>query len=129
MPHVRPLRVALVALALASPAFAADPGKATGTVTIDGATTTMTLAASSEGENLFDDKKKDTMVTITDRALGDAEAGDDVSLSMHARNGDFVVFMLRIDGTKLTNVSVMHKGLSGVVKLPGQWFTFTSTGK
>ena len=52
--------------ALAAPASAADPGKAAGTVTIDGATTAMTLAVSSEAENLFDDKKKDTIVTIAD---------------------------------------------------------------
>src|SRR5262245_44657772 len=118
----------LLALA-AAPALAAEPGKATGTVTIDGVATTMTLAVSSDAESLLDDKKKDLLITITDRALGDAEAGDDVSLSMRARKGELVVFVLRLDGTKLTNVSVMHKGLSGVVKLPGQWFTFASTGK
>jgi hypothetical protein len=120
----------LILISLAAvPRLADDPGKASGTVTIDGVTTTMTLAAASEAENLFDDKKKDAMITVTDGALGDARAGDDVSLSMRARKGDLVVFLLRLDGARLTNVSVMFKGLSGVVKLPGQWFTFTSTGK
>lgn len=122
--------MSLVLLSLAAvPAAAAEPGKATGTVTIDGAAVTMTLAASSEAENLFDAKKKDTIITITDRALGDAEAGDDTGLSMRARQGQLVAVLLRLDGTKLTNVSLVHKGLSGVVKLPGQWFTLTTTGK
>jgi hypothetical protein len=129
LPFAHAIRASLFVVVLATPLFGAEPGKATGTVTIDGTTTAMTLAVSSESENLFDDKKKDTMVTVVDRALGDAEAGDDVSLSMRARTGEIVVVMLRMDGAKLTNVSVMYKGLSGVIKLPGQWFTFTSSGK
>ncbi len=122
------LSVALVAL-LAPPALAADPGKAVGTVTIDGVTTALTLAAASTAENLFDDKKKDTIITLTDRPLGDAEAGDDVSLSMRARRGDLTVAMLRIDGARLVSVSLMYKGLSGVVILPGVWFQYAATGK
>jgi hypothetical protein len=129
MPFAGAIFLGAFAMALAAPASATDSGKATGTATIDGTATAMTVAVSSEAENLFDDKKKDTIVTIADRALGDVDAGDDVTLSMRARKGDLVVFLLRLDGTKLTNVSVMYKGLSGVVKLPGQWFTFTSTGK
>ncbi len=131
MQFVHAFRTAFVLAALALPAglFAADPGKAAGTITIDGAATPIMLAAASDAENLFDDKKRDTLITITDRALGDTEAGDDVSLSMRARTGDLVVVLLRLDGAKLTNVTLMYKGLSGVVKLPGQWFTFTSTGR
>ncbi len=48
---------------------------------------------------------------------------------MRARKADLVVVMLRLDGPKLTNVSLMYKGLSGVVKLPGQWFTYTPAGR
>jgi hypothetical protein len=130
MPFLRSLLAAAAILCFLAPsARAADPGKATGTITIDGTTTTLTLAASSTAENLFDSKKSDTMITLTDRPLGDAQAGDDVSLSMRARKGDLVVVMLRIDGARLVNVSLMYKGLSGVVKLPGQWFTYAATGK
>lgn len=122
------LSIALVSLLVPS-AFAADPGKAVGTVTIDGVTTTLTLAAESTTENLFDSKKTDTLITLTDRALGDVDANDDIGLSLRARRGDLVVVMLRIDGTKLANVSLMYEGLSGIDKLPGQWFQYAATGK
>src|SRR5450759_518803 len=122
------LSIALVPLLVPS-VFAADPGKAVGTVTIDGVTTTLTLAAESTTENLFDSKKTDTLITLTDRALGDVAPNDDIGLSLRARRGDLVVVMLRIDGTKLANVSLMYKGLSGIDKLPGQWFQYAATGK
>lgn len=122
------LSIALVSLLVPS-AFAADPGKAVGTVTIDGVTTTLTLAAESTAENLFDSKKTDTIITLTDRVLGDVAANDDIGLSMRARRGDLVVVMLRIEGTRLVNVSLMHKGLAGINILPGQWFQYAATGK
>ena len=103
------LSIALATLIVPS-AFAADPGKAVGTVTIDGVTTTVTLAAESTKENLFDSKKTDTIITLTDRTLDDIAANDDIGLSLRARGGDLVVVMLRIEGTKLANVSLMYKG-------------------
>ena len=114
---------------LASPAFAVEPGKAVGTVTIGGVTATLAVATESTAENLFDDKKKDTIITLTDKPLGGTDASDDIELSMRARKGELVVLMLRIDGTKLVNVGVMYKGLSGVDKLPGAWFQYATTGK
>jgi hypothetical protein len=122
------LSMALVSL-LAASTFAADPGKAVGTVTIDGVTTALTLATESTKENLFDDKKTDTIITLTDRPLNDTDANDDIGLSLRARRGDLVVVMLRIDGAKLVNVSLMYKGLAGVDKLPGQWFQYAATAK
>jgi len=112
---------------LASPAFAVEPGKAVGTVTIGGVTATLAVATESTAENLFDDKKKDTIITLTDKPLGGTDASDDIELSMRARKGELVVLMLRIDGTKLVNVGVMYKGLSGVDKLPGAWFQYAAT--
>ena len=108
---------------------AAPPGKAVGTVTSDGTSTQLTLAAESSAENLFDSKKKDTIVTLSDRPLGDVAAEDDIGLSLKARRGDLVAVMLRIDGGKLVNVGLLYKGLSGVVKLPGQWFDYSAAGK
>ena len=117
------------ALLFVSLSAAAAPGKAVGTVSVDGTTTTLTLAALSSTENLFDSKKTDTIVTLTDKPLGDTAAEDDMGLSMKARRGDLVALMLRIDGDKLLNVGLMYKGLSGVVKLPGAWFQYAATGK
>lgn len=128
VPRIRSLVFAAAFAVLAvSSARAAAPGKAAGTVTIDGATTTLAFAVESSKENLFDSKKNDTIVTLTDRPLGDTAAGDDVELSMRARRGDIVAVMLRIDGGKLVNVSLTYKGLSGVVKLPGAWFQYAAT--
>lgn len=126
---LRTRSLALAAALAASSVRAAEPGKAVGTVTIDGVTTKFAFAAESTTENLFDDKKTDTVITLTDRPLGDTAAGDDVALSMRARRGDIVALMLRIDGARLVNVTFTYKGLSGVVKLPGAWFQYAATGK
>jgi hypothetical protein len=122
------LTAAFAVLAAASPRAAA-PGQATGTATIDGVTTKLAFAAESTTADLFDEKKTDTLITLTDRPLGDTAAGDDVALSMRARRGDITALVLRIDGARLVNVSLMYKGLSGVEKLPGAWFQYAATGK
>lgn len=119
----------VLALLLVRPAFAADPGKAVGSVTIDGVTTNLTLAAASTVEDLFDSKKTDTVITLTNHPLRDVEANDDVGLSLLARRSDLVVVMLRIDGPRLVNVGLMYRGLAGVDKLPGQWFQYAAAGK
>jgi len=122
--------VGRVALAFAASALAARPslaieaGHATGTATVNAATTAMAFAVSTTKENLFDESKRDTIVVITDKALGETAADDEVALSMRARSGELVVLALRLDGSKLVNVTVSHKGLNGVVKLPGAWFEY-----
>jgi hypothetical protein len=120
----------LLALALSAgataTALAVDAGKATGTATIDTITTPIAFAVETRKENLFDDKKQDRVFVLTDKALGPTRPDDEVDLSLRARRGDLVVFALRIDGAKLVNVTVSHKGLSGLVILPGSWFEYTS---
>ena len=118
------LSLAIAAL-LASPLLAGQPGQAAGTATADGTTATLAFAASTTKENLFDESKKDTIVVLTDRALGDAAADDEVELSLRARRGELFVLMLRLDGGKLVNVGVCHEGLSGIALLPGAWFNYT----
>jgi hypothetical protein len=119
------LRSFAIASLLASPLLAVQPGHAAGTATVDGTTATLAFAASTSKENLFDDSKKDTIVVLTDRALGDTAADDEVGLSLRARRGELFVLMLRLDGGKLVKVGVCHKGLSGIVFLPGGWFQYT----
>jgi hypothetical protein len=122
--HLTTLIVTLAVLA-ARPLLAGQAGQATGTASADTTTATMSFAVTTTIENLFDDSKKDTLVVITDRALGDTAADDEIGLSMRARKGELFVLALRLDGTKLVNVTVSHKGLSGVEKLPGAWFEYT----
>jgi hypothetical protein len=115
----------LVIAALAPcPLLALQAGQAAGTASVDGTTATLAFAVSTTKENLFDDSKRDTVVVVTDRALGDTAADDEVGLSMRARRGELLVLALRLDGTRLVNVSVSHEGLTGIVKLPGAWFEY-----
>jgi len=116
-----------LAIGLASPALAVDAGKASGTSTIDGIATPLTFAVETRKENLFDEKKRDTVVVLTDKALGATRPDDEVELSLRARRGELLVLALRIDGDQLVNVTVSHKGLNGLVILPGAWFQFSSS--
>jgi len=64
---------------------------------------------------------------LTDKALGATRPDDEVELSLRARRGELLVLALRIDGDQLVNVTVSHKGLNGLVILPGAWFQFSSS--
>jgi hypothetical protein len=112
---------------LVAPALAAEPGKAVGTITIDKATTTLSVAAETKVEGLFDSKKQDTLVVLSDKPLGATRPDDEIGLSMRARKGEMVVMALRIDGSTLVNVKISHEGLSGYVTLPGAWFQYTAS--
>jgi hypothetical protein len=122
-----PERLLALALAIgfASPAPAIDPGKASGTATIDGNVTSLAFAVETRKENLFDEKKRDTVVVLTDKMLGGTKPDDEVELSLRARRGELLAFALRVDRDKLVNVTVSHKGLNGLVILPGPWFQYT----
>lgn len=114
--------VLLVALTIA-----AEPGKAVGSFTYDGNTVTLAHAVEARVEGLFDSSKQDLIVVLSDKPLGATAPGDDVDLSLRARKGELGALMLRIDGAKLVNVSVFHKGLSGKVLLPGAWFDYKAS--
>jgi hypothetical protein len=105
-------------------AVAAEPGKAVGSFTYDGNTVALAHAVEGKVENLFDSSKQDLVVVLSDKPLGATAPGDDIELSLRARQGDLGALMLRIDGAKLVNVSVFHKGLAGKVLLPGAWFDY-----
>ena len=124
-----PLRLAaftITALFAIAVAQAAEPGKAVGSFSYDTTTVTLTHATEGKAENLFDSKKTDMIVLLSDRALGATAPHDDIDISLRARKGDLAALMLRIDGGKLVNVSVFHRGLSGKILLPGAWFQYTA---
>ena len=105
-------------------AAAAEPGKAVGSFTFDSTTVPLAFAVETKVEGLFDSSKQDTLVVLTDKPLGATAASDDIDVSMRARKGEIAALMLRIDGAKLVNVSVFHKGLAGKILLPGAWFDY-----
>lgn len=113
------------ALSVAAATADAQPGKASGSFSYDTATVPLAYAVEARVENLFDSSKTDTLVVLSDRSLGATAPGDDIELSLKARNGEIAALALRVDGGKLVNVSVFHKGLSGKVLLPGAWFQYT----
>ena len=123
-PAGRTVLILVIAALAPCPLLALQAGQAAGTASVDGTTATLAFAVSTTKENLFDDSKRDTVVVVTDRALGDTAADDEVGLSMRARRGELLVLALRLDGTRLVNVSVSHEGLTGIVKLPGAWFEY-----
>jgi hypothetical protein len=88
---------------------------------------TLAHAVSTRVEGLFDSTKQDTLVVLTDNPLGTTAADDDIDLSMRARTGDITGMVLRIDGSRLVNVAVFHKGLGGKTILPGAWFQYAAT--
>src|SRR5690349_4494826 len=106
-----PAALAIVCAVASTFLTAAEPGKAVGSFTYDATTVTLTHATEGRAENLFDSKKMDTIVLLSDRALGSTAPDDDIELSLRARKGDLAALMLRIDGARLINVSVFLKGL------------------
>ena len=103
---------------------AAEPGKAVGSFTFDSTTVPLAYAVETKVEGLFDSSKQDTLVVLTDKPLGATAPSDDIDISLRARKGEIAALMLRIDGAKLVNVSVFHKGLAGKIQLPGAWFDY-----
>src|SRR4029079_1432227 len=100
---------------LAAPSAAVDAGKAVGSLTIDGAVIPLTVAVETRKENLFDEKKRDAIVVLTDMSVGSTSPDDQIGLAMRARRGDLAVVTLRLDGSALVNVTVSYKGLRGLV--------------
>jgi len=117
--------VSAAILLLAHPLFAAEVGRAGGTVTIDGKSLVLAFAVSYEEEDLYDSAKKNTAVVLTDRAVDDAMAKNEWEIGQQAKNGELVALTLRLNGTKLVNVRVNHAGVDGTLLLPGQWFEYS----
>ena len=108
-------------------AAAAEPGKAVGSFSFDSTTVPLAYAVETRVEGLFDSSKQDTLVVLTDKPLGTTAPSDDIDLSLRARKGEIAALMLRIDGAKLVNVSVFHKGIAGKILLPGAWFDYKAS--
>jgi len=124
--NAAPLLAVVCIVAGAETARAADPGKAVGTFSYGSTTVTFVHAVETKVEALFDSSKQDTLVVLSDKPLGATAPSDDVELSLRARTGEVTALALRIDGSRLVNVGVFPKGLSGKASLPGAWFQYTA---
>lgn len=106
------------------PLRAAEPGRAGGTVAIDGKTSALAFAVSHPEEDLYDSAKQNTVAVLLDQEIAAAVATDEWAIAQAAKNEGLVALALRFDGAKLLNVRVNAPGLDGTVVLPGQWFTY-----
>ena len=118
------LRIVGLTALLGSSVQAVEAGRASGTFDFDVSTAKLAFAACYEGEDRFDSTKSNTLVVLTDIALGEVAPSDEWQLAQSGKQGDIVALTLRLDGAKLVNVRVNHKGLKGSNILPGQWFTY-----
>lgn len=125
MKTLRVLALGVITLIMMSHfALGEGDGKTEGTFQLDAMTATLKFASCYEVEGLFDSNKKDTVIVLTDAALGELAPTDEWELGQSAQRGERVVLALRIDGTKLLNVRVNHQSVKGTMVLPGQWFTY-----
>ncbi|MBA3269902.1 MAG: hypothetical protein H0T71_05275 [Acidobacteria bacterium] len=111
------------------PGTAQPPSKGSGSLTIDGATTTLSHVVKTTRKNPFNDFFTDVVVLLSDQPLSDKEAADDAALFARASRGDLVTVALRFDGRprrgQLFNVALNHKGLTETALLPDVWFKYT----
>ena len=106
--------------------------KGSGSVTINGTTTTLSHVIKSARKNPFNDFFSDIVVVLSDKPLSEAEAADDAALLARAQRGDLVSVAVRFDGRpkrgQLFNVAINHKGLTETALLPDVWFKYTFKG-
>ena len=119
------LLIAVSVLALPVVA-AAQPGTASGTLTIDGTATTLSHAVRITKPNVFDDQSLDFIVVLSNQPLTVPQASDDALLLSRAASG-LVTMAVRYDGRrgrgeKLFNVTLRFKGESDPVLLPDLFF-------
>lgn len=113
-----------LALFIAHPLPAAEPGRAIGTLTIDGQSHALAFAVSHPEEDLYDSSKNNTAVVLLDRETDASVARDDWEIARGAKQGELVALALRLDGAKLVNVRLNCAGIEGTLVLPGPWFEY-----
>jgi hypothetical protein len=115
---------------LALPVVAsAQPGTASGTLTIDGTTTTLSHAVRITKPNVFDDQSLDFIVVVSNQPLTVPQASDDALLLSRTQSG-LVTMAIRYDGRKgrgekLFNATLRFKGGAEPVLLPDLFFKNT----
>jgi hypothetical protein len=128
----RGLIVVVAAVAFAIPGSAVEPGKASGSITIDGTAIPLTHAIRTTKPNAFDDTAVDTVVILSDRQLTKEDAANEPALFARGLKGDLVAVALRFDErrgrTRLFNVTVAQKSLGEEALLPDVWFESTFKG-
>jgi hypothetical protein len=108
----------------------AQSGTASGTVTIDGVTTTLAHAVFTTRTNVFDEVTPDPVIVISNEPLTVQEAADDATLAAKSQSGGLVAIGVRFDGRPgrglpLFNIGLRYKGAPEPVLLPDVYFKVT----
>lgn len=123
--------ISVLALIAAVPtAGLAQSGTASGTITIDGVTTTLAHAVFTTRTNVFDEVTPDPVIVISNQPLTVPEAADDATLAVKSQSGGLVTIAVRFDGRPgrglpLFNVVLRYKGTPEPVLLPDVYFKVT----
>jgi hypothetical protein len=123
-------RLAIVAVLSSLPHLVAgQAGTVSGTVTIDGVSTTFTHVVRITKPNVFDEQSPDPIVVLSNQPLTVAQAADDDALQARAQSAGLVTLAARYDGRKgrekLFNVTLRFKGSPEPVLLPDLFFKHT----
>jgi len=101
----------------------------TGSLSVNGTTTTLSHAIKTSRKNPFNDFFSDLVVILSDKPLTQREADDDAALLARAQKGDVTTMAVRFDSRpkrgQLFNVSLNHGGLAETALLPDVWFKYT----
>jgi hypothetical protein len=101
-------RIAPLALALLATSFADAP--AAGNLTVSGQTTKLTQAYAYSTKGFFDEKKDDTVVLLTDRALPESQLRDAFALRRLAEEGKLCFVQETINSAgQIINFTVGHR--------------------
>ena len=124
----------LIATALAgclgaSIAVATEPGKAKGSITVDGTTTALSHAIRTTRPNVFNDFFSDTLVVLSNVPVTPEEAASDATLFARSQRDGLVTVAIRFDGRpkrgQLFHIALNHRGLHETALLPDVWFKHT----
>jgi hypothetical protein len=107
----RAIGTATLVLLFAGAAYAVDPGRAHGTITVDGARIDLNYAyAVDHQKNEITNRKDDTRVVLTDKPLPDGTKLDDIDYSFPEGTLGMVVCVTHDD--KVSHIVIQHaKGM------------------
>lgn len=101
-------------LALAAPSARADGGTASGTITVNGTTTTLAYAYARAEKGFFDKTKEDVQVVLSDVPLEDKVVWDTFGRMKLAEAGKLHAFEITIDAEgKPISTMFRHNGFKG----------------
>ena len=119
----------IAACAGTSIVVANEPGKAKGSITVDGTTTALSHAIRTTRPNVFNDFFSDTLVVLSNVPLTPEEAASDAALFARAQRDGLVTVAIRFDGRpkrgQLFHIAINHRGLHETALLPDVWFKHT----